>query len=64
MSIPTEIREAREQERRLCVGIVLHEYALWKSAGYDHVSQVLDALATKLEYPDLPHPTERALNRL
>lgn len=50
MTIPIEIKEAQEQERRRCVGIVLAAFGRAKLAGEDYVAEVLDLLAIELEH--------------
>ena len=52
MTVPVEIREAAELERRRCIGVMLSEYGIWKMAGEERIAAVLDALATKLEHPE------------
>ena len=52
MTIPIEIREAVALERRRCIGVVLAEFGIYRLAGEERIAAALDALATKLEYPD------------
>lgn len=50
MTIPLEIKEAQEQERRRCVGVVLAAFGRAKLAGDDRIAAALDLLATELEH--------------
>ena len=53
MPIPIEIeesrKEAREQERRRCVGMVLAAYANYSMLGQFAIAQAMDKLATDIE---------------
>lgn len=47
------IQQAIAQERRRCVGLVLSEFGVCKLAGAEGCARILDALANRMEHPEL-----------